>query len=73
MNNTPSLTCITTDSVVSDYMIANPDGKIYSTDCSNSTTIAIPDSNFEQALIDLGFDFNGLNGNIFNFICREIK
>jgi hypothetical protein len=29
-----------------------------------SQTIAIPDTNFEQALIDLGFDSNGLNGNI---------
>ena len=27
-------------------------------------TAAIPDSNFEQALIDLGIDSNGLNGNI---------
>ena len=27
-------------------------------------TIAIPDPNFEQALIDLGIDTNGLNGNI---------
>lgn len=27
-------------------------------------TITIPDSNFEQALVDLGFDSNGLNGNI---------
>ena len=27
-------------------------------------TISIPDSNFEQALIDLGFDTNGLNGTI---------
>lgn len=27
-------------------------------------TIEIPDANFEQALIDLGFDTNGLNGNI---------
>ncbi|MEO9571859.1 MAG: T9SS type A sorting domain-containing protein [Polaribacter sp.] len=26
--------------------------------------IEIPDTNFEQALIDLGFDTNGLNGNI---------
>ena len=27
-------------------------------------TVSIPDTNFEQALIDLGKDSNGLNGNI---------
>ncbi|WP_456438436.1 T9SS type A sorting domain-containing protein [Psychroserpens sp.] len=31
-----------------------------------SQTIAIPDANFEQALVDLGVDTNGLNGNILN-------
>lgn len=31
-----------------------------------SQTTAIPDSNFEQALIDLGVDTNGANGNILN-------
>lgn len=31
-----------------------------------SQTTAIPDSNFEQALIDLNIDTNGLNGNILN-------
>ncbi|MDG1399071.1 MAG: hypothetical protein P8P88_11860, partial [Polaribacter sp.] len=29
-----------------------------------SQTVSIPDANFEQSLIDLGFDSNGLNGNI---------
>ena len=29
-------------------------------------TTAIPDANFEQNLIDLGIDTNGLNGNILN-------
>ncbi|UAM97877.1 BspA family leucine-rich repeat surface protein [Polaribacter litorisediminis] len=32
-------------------------------DCSD-VYISIPDTNFEQALIDLGYDTNGLNGNI---------
>ena len=32
--------------------------------CANSQTISIPDTNFEQALIDMGLDSNGLNGNI---------
>ena len=31
-----------------------------------SQTTAIPDDNFEQALIDLGIDSNGKNGNILN-------
>lgn len=30
----------------------------------SSNTISIPDTNFEQALINLGYDTNGLNGNI---------
>lgn len=32
----------------------------------NAQTTSIPDINFEQALIDLGYDTNGLNGNILN-------
>lgn len=31
-----------------------------------SEFVIIPDENFEQALIDLGFDTNGLNGNILH-------
>ena len=31
---------------------------------SYAQTISIPDTNFEQALIELGLDTNGLNGNI---------
>ena len=60
--NTPNLTCINTDAVTAQVMVDS--GKVLSTDCGNTTTIAIPDSNFEQALIDLGYDTNGLNGNI---------
>lgn len=33
---------------------------------SYSQTTSIPDTNFEQALIDLSIDSNGLNGNILN-------
>ncbi len=33
-------------------------------DNPESNTVTIPDTNFEQALIDLGYDTNGLNGNI---------
>ena len=32
----------------------------------HSQTTAIPDSNFEQALVSLNIDTNGLNGNILN-------
>jgi len=32
----------------------------------SAQTTSIPDSNFEQALIDLNIDSNGLNGNILN-------
>ena len=32
----------------------------------NAQTTAIPDANFEQKLIDLSIDTNGLNGNILN-------
>ncbi len=35
-------------------------------------TTAIPDANFEQALIDLGIDSNGLNGNILNSDAESI-
>ena len=35
------------------------------TNCFSQTT-AIPDANFEQKLIDLSIDTNGLNGNILN-------
>ena len=33
---------------------------------TNAQTTAIPDANFEQKLIDLGIDTNGLNGNILD-------
>jgi len=64
--NNPDLTCIKVDSVA--YSNANwADRKdvtaSYSTDCSPSF-VAIPDPNFEQKLIDLGIDTDGLNGRI---------
>tara|TARA_R110002126_G_scaffold30602_1_gene99770 strand:+ start:24998 stop:25426 length:429 start_codon:yes stop_codon:yes gene_type:complete len=37
-----------------------------------SQTIAIPDSNFEQALIDLGWDTNGLDGFILQADAQAI-
>jgi len=64
--NNPSLECIQVDNATYSFTNwTNLDPQTsFSTDCSNTTTIAIPDTNFEQALIDLGFDTNGLNGNI---------
>ena len=35
-------------------------GAIYSLDCSVPTLVYVPDDNFEQALIDLGIDSNGV-------------
>ena len=66
--NNPSLYCIEVDDVA--YSNANWSAFIdpqtnFSEDCSVPfPTIAIPDVNFEQALIDLGYDNNGLTGNI---------
>jgi Leucine-rich repeat (LRR) protein len=64
-NNNPNLLCIQVDDV--SYSSTNwtaIGGASFSTDCAYTT--AIPDANFEQALIDLGIDTNGLNGNILN-------
>lgn len=39
---------------------------LYSGICLHAQTTAIPDTGFEQELIDQGIDSNGLNGNILN-------
>ncbi len=68
MSNNPELTCIQVDDV--SYATSNwtdvDDSSLFNTDCGFSTLdlVSIPDANFEQSLIDLGFDTNGLNGNI---------
>lgn len=67
INSNADLLCVQVDDV--DYAVANftriDDTSIYSSDCYDLTqTVLIPDANFEQALIDLGYDTNGLNGNI---------
>ncbi|WP_339887692.1 T9SS type B sorting domain-containing protein [uncultured Flavobacterium sp.] len=38
----------------------------------NAQTTAIPDANFEQQLISLGHDTNGLNGNILNVDAQAV-
>lgn len=64
--NNPDLTCIQVDNVV--YANANwannkDKDANYDTNCAYHYT-EIPDSNFEQKLIDLGIDTDGLNGKI---------
>jgi len=64
--NNPNLTCIQVDDVA--YSNANWADKKdatanYSSDCIPSF-VTIPDQNFEQKLIDLGIDTDGLNGKI---------
>ncbi|WP_139957642.1 T9SS type A sorting domain-containing protein [Flavicella sediminum] len=62
----PNLTCVEVDDVA--YATTNwtnvDDAAVFSTDCYNPAVIEIPDANFEQALINHGYDTNGLNGNI---------
>ena len=63
----PNLLCVEVDDIsYSETNWTNIDAQTnFSEDCSISfPTIAIPDANFEQALIDLGYDTNGLTGNI---------
>ncbi|WP_409417828.1 LamG-like jellyroll fold domain-containing protein [Flavobacterium sp. PS2] len=64
----PQLTCIQVDDVA--YSDANWSSKkdakaTFSTACSPKY-ILLPDNNFEQKLIDLGIDTDGLNGKISN-------
>ena len=61
-----SLTCISVDDPAwSTTNWTNVDaGAVFSPDCDNYT--AIPDANFEQKLIDLGFDTDGITGWILN-------
>lgn len=65
--NNPSLTCIEVDDVAfanANFTLKDA-GQNFSTDCLFQDLVFIPDANFEQALIDLNIDTNGLNGNIF--------
>ncbi|EJL62402.1 leucine-rich repeat domain-containing protein [Flavobacterium sp. CF136] len=64
ITNNPNLTCIQVDDAT--YSNTNWSTKkdataSYSTNCSTAF-VAIPDQNFEQKLIDLGIDTDGLNG-----------
>jgi surface protein len=64
----PNLTCIEVDDAA--YSTANwtviDTGASFSEDCNPAPKTLIPDANFEQALIDLGIDSDGLiNGQVF--------
>jgi hypothetical protein len=66
LKNNPNLSCIQVDDAI--YSNANWSSEKdvaanYSTNCTIYFVI-IPDSNFEQKLIDLGIDTDGLNGKI---------
>ena len=64
--NNPNLTCIQVDDVAysnSNWADKKDATANYSSDCVPSF-VTIPDQNFEQKLIDLGIDTDGLNGKI---------
>lgn len=64
--NNPNLKCIEVDDVIysnTNWSTIKDATANYSTNCSSSF-VAIPDQNFEQKLIDLGIDTDGLNGKI---------
>ncbi|MFD1614779.1 T9SS type A sorting domain-containing protein [Gelatiniphilus marinus] len=64
-NNNPDLFCVEVDDAA--YSSANwiniDSQTVFSEDCSTLTYV--PDDNFEQALIDLGFDSGPLNDYVF--------
>ncbi|KUO68439.1 MAG: hypothetical protein APF83_00510 [Lutibacter sp. BRH_c52] len=68
--NNPALMCIQVDAGMIDNIPSDwfkDETASYNTNCPTincEELVAIPDANFEQALIDFGFDTNGLTGNI---------
>jgi alpha-tubulin suppressor-like RCC1 family protein/Leucine-rich repeat (LRR) protein len=68
LTNNPNLSCIQVDDI--DYFNTNWSSEKdamanFNTDCPDSNPYTlIPDQNFEQKLIDLGIDTDGLNGKI---------
>ncbi|MHC0444243.1 RCC1 domain-containing protein [Flavobacterium sp. 3-218] len=66
LKNNPNLTCIQVDDVAysnKNWMNAKDSWATYNTTCTPEY-VALPDTNFEQKLIDLGIDTDGLNGKI---------
>ncbi|MCV2485799.1 T9SS type A sorting domain-containing protein [Flavobacterium sp. SH_e] len=73
--NNPNLTCIQVDNVT--YSNANWASKIdatanFNNECANLYTL-IPDANFEQKLINLGIDTDGLNGKVLTSNISTVK
>lgn len=68
ITNNPNLTCIEVDSVTySDANWTSIDSQhVFNTSCSSQQITLIPDSNFEQRLIALNIDTDGVvNGQVF--------
>lgn len=68
VRNNPNLYCITVSDVEKSFeefsLFTIKDNQAgFSLDCTATTTI--PDANFEQAIIDLGYDRGPINGKIF--------
>jgi len=64
--NNPNLTCIQVDDAVhsnANWATLKDATATYNTTCE-TTTVVLSDTNFEQKLIDLGIDTDGLNGKI---------
>ncbi|MDP2069024.1 MAG: hypothetical protein Q8K04_08665, partial [Lutibacter sp.] len=68
--NNPALMCIQVDANIINNIPADwfkDEPASYNENCPTincKELVAIPDANFEQALVDLGYDTNGLTGNI---------
>ncbi|MBO9583149.1 MAG: T9SS type A sorting domain-containing protein [Flavobacterium sp.] len=66
LKNNPNLTCIQVDDVAysnKNWMNAKDTWATFNTSCT-AEYVMLPDTNFEQKLIDLGIDTDGLNGKI---------
>jgi alpha-tubulin suppressor-like RCC1 family protein/Leucine-rich repeat (LRR) protein len=73
--NNPNLTCIQVDDVTfaNTNWAAKKDAKAdFSTNCLQEYTL-IPDSNFEQRLINIGVDIDGKNGKVLNKSISNLK
>lgn len=67
LKNNPNLTCIQVDNINfsnTNWSVAKDNTASFNTLCETPEIILIPDSKFEQKLIDLGIDTDGLNGKI---------
>jgi Leucine-rich repeat (LRR) protein len=75
--NNPLLSCIQVDNVAfsnTNWSNAKDTNVAYSTNCSAITNFTlIPDSNFENKLIKLGIDNDGLNGGILTSSISSLK